>query len=44
MVKCSFCFTTQDHVRLIAAPMGTNMFICQDCVVFCTEAFKDEPR
>ena len=37
--ECSFCFKTQDQVRLIAGP---NVFICEDCVALCTEAFKDE--
>ena len=38
-VKCSFCFKIQDQVQVIAGP---NVFICQDRVVLCTEAFKDE--
>lgn len=42
-IRCSFCGKTQDQVRkLIAGPVGSDAYICDNCIDICAEIIEEE--
>ena len=40
IIKCSFCNKKQEEVKKLIA--GTNVFICDECIVLCNHVMKEE--
>ncbi len=42
-IRCSFCGKPQEQVRkLIAGPVGSDVYICDNCIDICAEIIEEE--
>ena len=40
--RCSFCDKSQEEVRkLIASPIGSGVYVCDECVELCNDILAD---